>query len=72
VQRAVFSLLVVGFALIVTGIAFIYWPAAIIVAGVFIVLLAALVDLDTPEKPEGIEVVDETDESMPVIARIKG
>ena len=40
-------LLIVGAACLTTGAAFIYWPAAFVVLGIYCTVLAAVVDLAT-------------------------
>lgn len=46
------ALFFVGAALLVIGVAFVYWPAAFIVAGVIGIGAAAFVDLATPSEYE--------------------
>lgn len=45
-------LAVLAVALIIAGVAFIYWPAALIVAGVLIGAVAWFVDLDPKDAHE--------------------
>ena len=40
-------LAVLGIALVVAGVAFIYWPAALVVAGVALTATALLIDTPT-------------------------
>lgn len=47
------ALLIAGFCALVTGVAFVFWPAALIVAGVL--LIVAGLDLVRPEKTMTIE-----------------
>lgn len=44
-------LLALGSVLVIAGTAVIYWPAAVIVAGLALVTTSTLIDFDRPQRP---------------------
>jgi hypothetical protein len=71
---AVITLSVVGLGLLVTGVWFIFWPAALCVAGVGILFGAAVIDIpDRLPAGQAVNIVDETsEEPIATIARVRG
>ena len=71
---AVAMLFIVGLGLIVTGVWFIFWPAALCVAGAGILFGAAVIDIpDRLPGGEAVNIVDETsEEPIATIARVRG
>lgn len=68
------TLVVAGLSLIVAGVAFIFWPAALVVGGAGILSCAFLIDLpDALPQGEQVNIVDETsEEPVATIARVRG
>ena len=66
-------LALVGLGLVTAGIAFIFWPAALVVAGAL--CLAAAVLIDIPERrseTEAVTIVDESEEPIATVMRVRG
>ena len=66
--------LVAGLAAITIGVWSIYWPAGCIVLGLLVGFGALLIDFDgqPTARPQGVEIVDETESPPATIARIRG
>jgi len=67
-------LFLLGLGLIVTGVWFIFWPAALCVAGVGILFGASTIDIpDRLPQGDAVNIVDETsEEPIATIARVRG
>lgn len=66
-------LFLAGLGLVVTGVWFIFWPAALIVAGAGFLFGAAVIDI--PERlpdQDAVNIVDESEEPIATIARVRG
>jgi hypothetical protein len=63
----------VGLAMLTAGVAFIFWPAALMVGGGAIALCGVLINIpDEGESEEQAQLVDESEEPIATIARVRG